>query len=82
MAAISARRKPAGADRAADLEARLADAEQMITLLMRVANRAIVRYSRGATSASYRQIVVGEMRLASHEEAAEIERWLTEHHGS
>jgi len=82
MGAVSQRTaKPDGGDSTTELEARLAAAERMITLLMRVASRAAVRYSRGATSATFRRIITSEMTLATGEEAAEIEAWLTDHQG-
>jgi hypothetical protein len=79
--AVTTRSRRQDAPDTADLEARLAKAEQMITLLLRILNRDVVQRSRGATSATYRQIMVNELRLATHEEVADLEAWLTDYYG-
>jgi hypothetical protein len=78
--AMTARGKRQPAPDPAELEIRLAKAEHLITLLLRIQNRD-VKQRPGMPGASYRQIMVTEQQLASHEEVAELEAWLTDHHG-
>ena len=79
--AATARGKQQDSPDTGELEVRLAKAERIITILLRVLNRDIVTNRPGTNTATFRQILVDEQRLASHEEAADIETWLTDHYG-
>ena len=63
----------------AELEARLARAERMITILLLVLNRDMTRNRNGAPGASYQQIMINEQRVTTHEEFAEIQSWTADH---
>ncbi len=65
----------------AELEARVAKAERMVTILLRIINRDIVRNRPVMPGATYRQIMLNEQRLVTLEEFAEIERWFADHCG-
>jgi hypothetical protein len=66
---------PAPADRTAELEA-------MVTTLARLVARLAVRSAPPSqASATFRQILVVELRIAQDREVEAIERWLTEHPG-
>jgi hypothetical protein len=79
--AVTTRRSNGTAPDVGELETRLARAEHIITLLLRILNRDIVQHRGGRTSATYAQIMVNEQRLATHEEVADLEAWLTDHFG-
>jgi hypothetical protein len=57
------------------------DVEKMVTTLTRVFARLAVKTSTCGGAATFAQIVVTELHIATHEEAAAIETWLTSHSG-
>ena len=79
--AMTARGKRQDAPDTAELEVRLARAERMVTILLSIINRDIVRNRPGMPGATYQRIMIDEQRLCSHEEFAEIERWFADHSG-
>jgi hypothetical protein len=56
-------------------------ASEMITILARVFARLAIAMSHSTGAASFRQIAVLELKIASDEEATAIEAWLTAHPG-
>jgi hypothetical protein len=79
--AVTPRGKHQDSPDTSELEVRLAKAERMITILLLVLNRDIVRNRPGMPGATYRQIMVNEQRLASLDEINDIESWLSDQHG-
>lgn len=79
MTVTTRARRSDGQGDTADLETRLAAAEHMVTILLRVLSRDVVMNRPGTHSASFRQIMTGEQRIATLEEVADIEAWLTDH---
>lgn len=71
-------RKPAAAAETA-VPAADADLEQIVSDLTRVFARMAVKSSVGLGAATFRQIVVNDLHIATHDEAERIERWLSEH---
>lgn len=68
------------ADRRPSAEADAApDAEQLLTVLAGVVGRLVVRSSAGRDPATFRQIAVQELRVASDVDVTLIESWLTAH---
>ena len=57
------------------------DAEQLLTVLARVVARMVVRSSVSQGAATFRQIAVMELKVATDAEATAIEAWLTSHPG-
>jgi hypothetical protein len=55
------------------------DAEQLLTVLTGFVARLAVKASTGRDSASFRQIIMQELRLGSHADVDIIEAWLTSH---
>jgi hypothetical protein len=55
------------------------DTEQMVTDLARVFARLAVKSAIGNGAATFGQIIVNELHIATHEEASRIEAWLTSH---
>jgi hypothetical protein len=73
---------PAGDDRIAALEQRVAELEATVTLTLRFAATLAVRLSAmraTGTSATFRELVVNELRAGQHSDVDRIENWLTEH---
>ena len=56
-------------------------ADEVITVLARVLARLAVRSSASTGAATFRQIAVLELKIATDAEAAAIEAWLTAHPG-
>lgn len=56
-----------------------AELEQLVTDLTRILARMVVQQSPGAGAATFGQLAVDGIRVATMEEAARIEKWLTEH---
>jgi hypothetical protein len=69
------------ADRRAAAEAAplVPDAEQLLTILARMTATLAVRCSRGQYAATFRDIAVRELRIASPADVDVIEAWLTAH---
>jgi hypothetical protein len=70
---------PAADDRGVQLEQRVAELESMLTLTLKFATTLAVRTSSGPYSATFREIVVSELRLGQHHDVDKIERWLAGH---
>lgn len=67
------------ADALAELAGRVEQLERIVTTWLRIEARDKVRLSVGHQPASFRVIVVNELRIATHEEAVAVEEWLTAH---
>lgn len=74
-------RKPAEPAAATPAPGQQADVEKMVTTLTRVFARMAVKTSSCTGAATFSQIMVTELNIATHEEAATIENWITAHHG-
>lgn len=79
---MTTRRQAAPAP-AGDLAARVEALEKIQTTTLRILARAAVSASasRSSSAATFTQIVTNELRIATHEEAATIEAWLSAHPG-
>lgn len=55
------------------------DIDQLLTVLARVVARLVVQSSKGQHSATFRDIAVRELGVASHADVTAIETWLTTH---
>lgn len=53
--------------------------EQLVTDLTRILARMVVQQSPGAGAATFGQLAVDGLRVATTEEAGRIEKWLVEH---
>ena len=68
------------ADRKPAAEAAAApEAEQLLTVLAGIVGRLVVRSSTGRHPATFREIAVQELRVASHADVDLLEKWLTAH---
>jgi hypothetical protein len=76
-----AERRPAAAAATGALEQRVAELESMLTLVARFAAHLAVHSTKGQTSATFRQIAVQELRIASNADVDRLESWLREHGG-
>lgn len=77
--AVTTRRSNGTAPDVAELAERVAALEQMQTTTLRILSRWFVRSAPGSTSATFAQILVNELRMATHEEVQAFEAWLTAH---
>ena len=76
--AITSKRSGTGpAGDVAELAARVGQLEQMQTTTLRILGRWIVCSAIGQGAATLEQILVNELRIATHEEAAAVTAWLT-----
>jgi hypothetical protein len=75
--AVTARRSNGAAPDLAELAERVEQLEQMTTTTLRLLSRWIVRSTPGQAAATWAQMVTGELHIATHEEAAAVEAWLT-----
>jgi hypothetical protein len=69
-------------DRIAELQATVAELEAAVTMTLKFAATLAVRLSAmraTGTSATFREIVVNELRAGQHSDVDRIENWLTEH---
>jgi hypothetical protein len=77
MTTSSRRNGTAPAPDAAELAERVEQLEQTLTTTLRILSRWIVRSATGQGAATFSQILVGELHIATHEEAQAVEVWLT-----
>jgi hypothetical protein len=75
--AVTRRNGTAPAPDAAELAERVEQLDQMTTTTLKILSRWIVRSTPGQSAATFSQMVVGELHIATHEEAAAVEAWLT-----
>lgn len=63
----------------AELAGRIAELERMQATTLKILSRWFVRSAPGLTSATFAQILVDELRVATHEEVQAFVAWLTAH---